>query len=876
MIKTKNILLNILFSLLLISILILIPAQNSYSASGYSSSLSGMIGSLPQTPNLNSLPPQEKNQILKSLSNKNDANKYKYKNKYKKSSSIFKKTKAKRFIAPFSKIEIMYNRLYRFKKPLKQFGYGFFNKRKKIATTLIGAIGKDYIVGPGDTLTLYLSGSPTEALGIPNSIKHLKVNREGMINLPFIGSVYVWGKTLGMVKQIISADLSSKFKNVMVTVSLDKLRQFSVYVTGFVRNPGPVIVNGTYTVLDALSMAGGVSREGSLRDIIVRKDDGNGYETSIHIDLYNLLINGEPVDTYLQQGETIYVPPIGKTVAIGGSVKRPGIYEIKNNEDIKQVLQYAGGLQFFSHKTNVKIIRLVNGKYIAYNNNITNENFLNSPAKNGEVLAVGTLFTGIINHKFKVAGAVKYPGVYSTKQIPDLKTLFKAVGILKTTNLDYAQIVNSYDGKIIEFSPERVIKGKLNIKLKTGDKINFYPIWILKPIEISGQGIKMPKFVAFYKGITLLKALKSIKFLVNPGSLKALIFVRKHVNYGYGKGNYKHVYQNYGRSRKHSRYGQNGYGYQNYGRNNIRKNNISQPINVVYLQKALVEGERKFDVKLRPGESILIQKLKPTDYSATVTVLGQVRRPGVYRLKKGMTLYQLIVDAGGYTSSAYPKAMVFIRKSVRRMQRIQLNNTILNLQSSLSQNSAITGIGSNSQEQLMYKATLMQQTDYLKSLKKLALRGLGRIALNIPDRLRYLRYSDQNIKLNAGDKIYIPPKPDFVLVMGAVFNQMAIPYIHGKTVGWYLRQAGGYRSNANSGEIYLIKANGRIASRRFYSSFWSFIGLGNSFMHMPVKPGDTIVVPAEFKAPILWMPLIKDITQIMFQSISTVALVRYL
>ena len=833
MVKMKKILLGLLpifLLVFLISISISIPTRNSYSASA--SGLSSIIGSLPQAPSLNNITPQEKKLILKSLSKRTAANKYKYKNKYIKSSSIFKKVKTKPAIAPFSKIEIMYNRLYRFKKPLKQFGYGFFNKRKKIATTLIGAIGKDYIVGPGDTLTLYLSGSPTEALGIPNSIKHLKVNREGMINLPFIGSVYVWGKTLGMVNQIISADLSSKFKNVMVTVSLDKLRQFSVYVTGFVRNPGPVIVNGTYTVLDALSMAGGVSREGSLRDVIVRKDDGNGFETSIHIDLYNLLIKGEPVDTYLQQGETIYVPPIGRTAAVGGSVKRPGIYEIKNNEDIKQVLKYAGGLQFFSHKTNVKVIRLVNGKYIAYNNNITNENFLNTPAKSGEVLAVGSLFTGI-NRKFKVAGAVEYPGVYSTKQIPDLKTLFKSVGLLKTTNLHYAQIVNSYDGKITRFSPEKVLKDKFNIKLRTGDKINFYPVWIFKPVEISGRGIKMPKFVAFYNGITLLKALKSIKFIVNPGNLKAVLFSN-------------------------------------------RKTSLVKPINVVYLQKALVEGERKYDVKLRPGESILIQKLKPTDYSATVTVLGQVRRPGVYRLKKGMTLYNLMVDAGGYNSSAYPKAMVFIRKSVRRLQRTQLNNTILNLQSSVSQNSALTGIGSNSQEQLMYRATLMQQTAYLNSLKKLALRGLGRIALNIPDRLRYLKYSDQNIKLNAGDKIYIPPKPDFVLVMGAVFNQMAIPYIHGKTIGWYLRQAGGYRNNANSGEIYLIKANGRIVSRRSYSSFWSFIGLGNSFMHMQVKPGDTIVVPAEFKAPILWMPLIKDITQIMFQSISTVALVRYL
>ena len=187
MIKTKNILLG----LLLISILILIPTQNSYSAPGYSSGVNGIIGSLPQAPSLNNITPQEKNQILKSLSKRTVANKY----KNKKSSPIIKKAKTQPAIAPFSKIEMMYNKLYRFKKPLKQFGYGFFNKRKKIATTLIGAIGKDYIVGPGDTLTLYLSGSPTEALGIPNSIKHLKVNREGMINLPFIGSVYVWGKT---------------------------------------------------------------------------------------------------------------------------------------------------------------------------------------------------------------------------------------------------------------------------------------------------------------------------------------------------------------------------------------------------------------------------------------------------------------------------------------------------------------------------------------------------------------------------------------------------------------------------------------------------------------------------------------------------------
>ncbi|MGC8555297.1 MAG: SLBB domain-containing protein, partial [Candidatus Acidulodesulfobacterium sp.] len=308
-------------------------------------------------------------------------------------------------------------------------------------------------------------------------------------------------------------------------------------------------------------------------------------------------------------------------------------------------------------------------------------------------------------------------------------------------------------------------------------------------------------------------------------------------------------------------------------RHKRKKSNL---VGVVFLNDLLYHNNMKDNIKLLPGESILIKKLGPTDKTSTVTILGQVRRPGVYVLKRGMTLYNLIVEAGGYTSAAYPKALVFIRRSVKALQKIQLNESILDIKSEMAKSAPVTGVGSAAQQGLQYKAIAYQEKQYIASLKKVSMQGLGRISLDIPNHLRFLKYSNQNIKLVPGDFVFIPTKPDYVLVMGAVFNQIAIPYIPGKTVKWYLNQAGGFRSNANTGETYLIKANGRVLSAAEMSSFWSFIGLGQNFYNTPVKPGSAIVVPPKFEAPILWMPLIKDITQIMFQSISTVALIRYL
>jgi protein involved in polysaccharide export with SLBB domain len=797
-------------------------SSSSQSSSSQSpAALQAMLSGLPAAQGLT------KSQIESKINNYKNKQNNKTTNKTNKNKAKTVKTSPVASTLPPSNIEQMYFNLYKFGKPLTQFGYGFLHGGK-IQHTIVGAIGDNYIIGPGDSLSIYISGAPAEVLGIPNSIKNLAVNREGMINLPYIGVSYVWGLTLGNVKDIINNEFSKRFKNVTVDVSLNKLRQFKVYVSGFVKNPGPVTVNGTYSVLDALSLAGGVSREGTLRNITVRENI-NGIVRIIHIDLYKLLLKGLPVNVYLHQGDVIYVAPIGETVAVKGAVKRPAIYEIKPGDTIRQVLAMAGGLEFYSHKENVKTIKLLNGKFKFYTTNLSNINFLNEKAQNGQVIVLGNIFSGI-THEITVSGKVSYPGIYSVKTSPDLKSLIKKIGLLKNTNLNYAQIVRIYKNKIIKFSPEEVQAGKLNIKLYAGDKVIFYPVWMFKPVQIAGVGVAGNYFITYYKGLTLLKALEKVHFNISPKYLKVYVF----------------------------------------------PNNKSKPGSVVYLNDLLYGNDRKDDMKLLPGESLLIKKLGIADKVPMVSILGQVSRPGSYALKKGMTLYDLIIEAGGYTSEAYPKALVFIRQSIKALQKTRINETILDIQNSMAKTATVSGVGSSSQEKLQYQAVMYKQKQYLARLQSSALHGLGRISLDIPGSLRFLKHSGQNIKLVPGDAVYIPTKPDYVLVMGAVFNQIAIPFTPGKTVGWYINQAGGLRGSADSGGVYLIKANGRTISNAHMSSFWSFMGIGQNFYDMPVTEGSSIIVPARFEAPILWMPLITQITQIMFQSISTVALIRYL
>ncbi|MDO3651357.1 polysaccharide biosynthesis/export family protein, partial [Nocardia mangyaensis] len=238
----------------------------------------------------------------------------------------------------------------------------------------ISPVTDDYILGPGDKLKVYLWGDPVDILSL-NKELDLTVSRDGTVYIPNLGVMSVSGLKIADFKKILQQKLSGKFRNLKVDVVLDKLRNFKVYVTGFVNKPGQININPLDSLIDALTYAGGVSKAGTLRDIQIKRKTPDGL-VIYKVDLYDLFLKGIPVDLKLKEEEIIYVPPIGDTVALAGDVNRPAIYELKSEKELKDITQFSGGLNPSASEVYIRISRFSKDGVNIYEGYLSDENFL--------------------------------------------------------------------------------------------------------------------------------------------------------------------------------------------------------------------------------------------------------------------------------------------------------------------------------------------------------------------------------------------------------------------------------------------------------------------------------------------------------------------
>src|SRR5882757_936266 len=184
--------------------------------------------------------------------------------------------------------------------------------------------GPDYVVGPGDALSIELWGGVSQRLS-------RTVDREGRVSLPEVGPILVSGKSLAAVQQNLQQILRTQFRDVSADVSLARLRTIRVYEVGDVTSPGAYDIGSLSTPLNALFSAGGPTSRGSLR--IVKHLRGN--QLVQEVDVYDLLLHGVKGDLLrLENGDTVMVPPLGPEVTIEGMVRRPAIYEQKGERSL--------------------------------------------------------------------------------------------------------------------------------------------------------------------------------------------------------------------------------------------------------------------------------------------------------------------------------------------------------------------------------------------------------------------------------------------------------------------------------------------------------------------------------------------------------------
>ena len=209
--------------------------------------------------------------------------------------------------------------------------------------------GPDYVVGPGDGLSVDMWGSVSKRL-------YRVVDREGRVSLPEVGPILVSGKSLASLQQSLQQILRTQFRDVSADVSLARLRTIRVYEVGDVASPGAYDISSLSTPLNALFVAGGPTQRGSMRIL----KHYRGTQLVQTVDVYDLLLHGVKADLVrLENGDTVQVPPIGPQVTIEGMVRRPAIYELLEEKTLASVLDLAGGLLPTATLRHIEVQRIV-------------------------------------------------------------------------------------------------------------------------------------------------------------------------------------------------------------------------------------------------------------------------------------------------------------------------------------------------------------------------------------------------------------------------------------------------------------------------------------------------------------------------------------
>ena len=300
------------------------------------------------------------------------------------------------------------------KNDLVIFGYDFFNTFQSTFMPINEPnLSSEYILDAGDQLEIQL-------IGQKNYVERLSIKRDGSINLPDIGKLNIAGLKLSEAISLIRARIDSSYIGTETFVSLTNVRDVNVLVSGNAYNPGVYTVSGNSNILHAVAVAGGVSEYGSYREINLIRNQ----EIIETLDIYDVLITGKyHSKVSLKSGDIIFVNPIKNIVAIEGAVKRPAMYEIKDKQNLHDVIEYANGIDKDADMSNIYLDRIQDGKVQSIEiDNI--QQFKTLRAEDGDKIFIRKHAFRSIN----IEGAILKPGKYLMAEGETIKDLLKKAG----------------------------------------------------------------------------------------------------------------------------------------------------------------------------------------------------------------------------------------------------------------------------------------------------------------------------------------------------------------------------------------------------------------------------------------------------------------
>ncbi len=312
-------------------------------------------------------------------------------------------------------------------------------------------IDSSYILDFGDIIELQLVGQK-------DSIDTYEIKRDGSINIPEIGKLFLSGLSLNDAGSLIKTKIQNAFIGTNAFISLTSIRDIQILITGNAYNPGIYTLNGNSNVLHALTMAGGMSTNGSYRDIKIIRND----KVIKEFDLYDLFIFGKTQQTSrLRSGDSIMVGPLKNVVNVSNGVNRSGLYELKEDETLEDLIKFANGFNSNADKSAIQVQRLEKGIVKIFDVNINSLNDVKSFDKDSILISEYKYNT------VKIIGAVKNPGTFITTHNETIKDLISRAG--------------GYDDSAYPFGG--YLKNKKSIELNEAAKEKLYNEFLNQIIE---------------------------------------------------------------------------------------------------------------------------------------------------------------------------------------------------------------------------------------------------------------------------------------------------------------------------------------------------------------------------------------------------------
>ena len=696
------------------------------------------------------------------------------------------------------------------------FGYEVFNGNNFLTfqSNLNIPTPKDYVIGPGDKLFIDLFGES-------ENYYQGEVSPEGNIILENFGPINLSGLTVDQAKIRLKNNFKKYYTGIQsgktkFNLSIGIPRAVRINIVGEVNLPGTYTFSAFNTVYNAIYVAGGITENGTLREI---KHFRGGKLINV-VDAYKFILNGnDNSNIRLENNDLIVVGPYTNRVTISSGVKTPGKFEIKNGETLSDLIKYSGGFSENSYSKSVRITRIFDEKYKIVD--VYSDQFDFFELKFGDKIEVDKLIDKYEN-RLIIKGSVYKPGVYSLSKNMTVKDLIqKAEGLKPDTFTERGFITRTNE----DFSTTNISFNVLNqindadkpILLIKDDVLNIISINDLKDdnyIEISGE-VNKPGVYPFSKNLNLEDIILLAGGVRKNATLKSIEVSRLNSS-----------------------------------------NNSLISSEVFYVDIDDLNSESNFELK--PFDNIIIRKDPNIEYLKFARIEGEVNYPGQYAISsKKERISDLLKRAGGPNEFAYYKGATIIRKTEFAEESSQIQNEIDDLTRLREKLSVDESILTESEKLLisridkdLEKLKLENNTnqDFSSFVKKERINEIVKrnamsqdiplaksesIGINL-DQIIKSPGLKSDLLLEDGDIIIIPKKLETVRLRGELLYPTTVRFSPSRGLKYYINSAGGFDLKAKRGSTYVVYANGDVARTKKLLFF---------NIYPKAEPGCEVIVP---------------------------------